>query len=839
MAEQETPELGLGQANVLVNIEDTKNTARYPDVYTLFTPNEIALAYQGEGNTFVYEANNGFALQVEVVNNYILRFRYAPEGHFPDKVSYALDPDRETSFPQVTMGGDDTHYFLQTEAINCRIAKADMRVDLYDRATQTLLCSDAQVPSVRRTIHRGVDRVDVYKTAAPEEAYFGLGDKSGPTNLRGQRLQNWNTDAFGYEAYSDPLYRTIPFYYSVHRGKSYGLYFNNTYRSHFDFAGGNPEAVHYWTGGGEIDYFYLHGPGPLDVARRYAWLTGRPELPPMWALGFHQCRWSYYPEARVRELADEFRERGIPCDAIYLDIDYMDGYRCFTWNDEHFPDPKGLISDLEGQGFQTVVMIDPGIRVDEDYHVYKTGMEQDVFCRRSTGELMRGPVWPPDCVFPDYTDPEVRAWWGPLYETLYNEQGVSGFWNDMNEPAVFKVNTATFPDHVLHDYDGHPRDHRGTHNIYGLQMSRATYEGLKALQPEKRPFLLTRATFSGGQRFASVWTGDNLATWEHLRIANVQCQRLSISGFSFVGTDIGGFSGNPDGELFVRWLQLGAFHPFYRVHSMGNNVDGAAEAEADAVKEAERLNRADQEPWSYGEPYTSLARRAIEFRYQLLPYLYTAFWENTRSGTPILRSLFLYSPEDTTAVEREEEFLFGEHLLVMPVLKAGVQSITGYLPKGDWLDYWSGVPYQGQQMVTVKAAEDRMPVFVKAGAVIPNYPVQQYVGEQTFEAIDLRVYPGSAISYLYEDAGEGYGYTGEDYALRQFTTDYDGSTLRLNRRQEGQYAVSYVHFNLHFIGLARPPRQVLVDGEAMAYAEADGQYGVQVPAGFKEVVVEL
>ncbi|MCB0589481.1 MAG: hypothetical protein KDD06_29625, partial [Phaeodactylibacter sp.] len=329
------------------------------------------------------------------------------------------------------------------------------------------------------------------------------------------------------------------------------------------------------------------------------------------------------------------------CDAIYLDIDYMDGYRCFTWNKDYFPNPSAMIGKLRQQGFQTVVMIDPGIRVDSKYRVYQKGMEKEAFARRSSGELMRGPVWPPDCVFPDFTRPDVREWWGGLYKGLYLEDGVSGFWNDMNEPAVFKVEGATCPDNVLHHYDGHPCDHRKAHNVYGQQMSRATFEGLKKLKPGKRPFVLTRATFSGGQRFASVWTGDNAATWEHLRLANLQCQRLSASGFSFVGSDIGGFDKQPDGELFIRWLQLAVFHPLYRVHSMGNNIDGAAEAEAEMIQAAEKENRMDQEPWSFGEDNTLLARKAIEFRYELLPYIYTAFRQYVQTGSPVIRSLFL------------------------------------------------------------------------------------------------------------------------------------------------------------------------------------------------------
>jgi alpha-glucosidase len=405
-----------------------------------------------------------------------------------------------------------------------------------------------------------------------------------------------------------------------------------------------------------MDYFFINGPSLDDVAVRYHELTGITELPPLWAMGFHQCRWSYYPESRVRELAADFREKKIPCDALYLDIDYMDGYRCFTWNKEHFPDPAKMISDLRDDGFHTVVMIDPGIRVDPDYHVYADGMEGDMFCRRPDGTHMIGPVWPPECVWPDYTDPEVRDWWGDLYKELYLEQGVSGFWNDMNEPAVFKVNALTFPEDVRHHYEGYGADHKKAHNIYGMQMTRATWDGLRRLKPEKRPFLLGRASFAGGQRYAALWTGDNVASWEHLAIANRQCLRLAISGYSLVGTDIGGFVDDPTPEMLTRWLQLAVFHPVMRVHSMGNNEDGAAEVEAEAVKEAEKLNRQDQEPWVHGKKHTKLNRSAIKMRYRLLPYLYTVMKRHVEVGTPVLRNMFFYDQKDPYCRKFPDQF---------------------------------------------------------------------------------------------------------------------------------------------------------------------------------------
>jgi alpha-glucosidase len=816
----------------LIDTKDTITGERYPDIYEIFTPNEVSDIQVVRDNDFLLQSDNGFALQVRVISDHIIRFRYAYEGRFEKDFSYMNDPDWSHQPSQITTQKETDYYSIQTETLDFRISLSDLRLTILDKAKQKMISQDDRPVSVRRTIHRGIDQVIISKVAAEGESYFGLGDKSGDTNLRGQKLQNWNTDSFGYEKDSDPLYRTVPFYYAVLDGLSYGIYFHNTYRSHFDFAKTDEKQVQFMAEGGSIDYYFIYGPSPLQVAQSYTRLTGTPEMPPLWALGFHQCRWSYYPEERVRELANQFREKQIPCDAIYLDIDYMDGYRCFTWNEEYFPDPKQLITDLKKDGFQTVVMIDPGIKVDKDYHVYKEGMEQDVFCYRSSGELMRGPVWPPDCVFPDFSNPEVRAWWGPLYKTLYNEQGVSGFWNDMNEPAVFKVNTATFPDDIVHHHDGHPANHKKVHNVYGLLMSRATFEGLKALQPDKRPFVLTRATASGGQRFASVWTGDNIASWEHLRLANIQCQRLSISGFSFVGTDIGGFNKQPDSELFVRWLQLAVFHPLYRVHSMGNNVDGAAEAEAEAIHEAERTNRMDQEPWSFGEKYTDQARKAIEFRYQLLPYLYTAFRQYIEEGTPVIRTLFMDYPSSDLTISSEEEFMFGPHMLVKPVLEAGVEQVATVFPEGNWYDYWTGEQHEGEQQKTIDVVADRIPVFVKPGSVVPNYPVQQYIGEQSFEEITLRVYYGQAISHLYEDAGEGYAYQQGDYRLRAFRTQLGKEQFTLKQEVEGRYEVSYSSFRVQLFGWSEAPTKAEADGKEVHIVARDHCYELQIEAGF-------
>lgn len=819
----------------LIKNELTEGFDRYDDVVYESRPSKITQT-KALQNAFHITCLNGLQLVIQFWSDYVIRCCYIPVGQQMEQHSYVID---QTKLEKASIHFDEsetlTHQVLETERLSIYIDRSDLTLKIFDRTTNELIHEDAAPFIQKSTILKGNQSAKITKRAQEGESFWGFGDKSCSQNLRGNCLENWNTDAFGFGHDSDPLYRSIPFYYGIHEGRAYGIFLHNTHRSTFDFDQNHDGEVTIQAHGGQIDYFFIYGPKMSFVSQRYLALTGVPEMPPIWAFGFHQCRWSYYPESRVRELAQTFREKEIPCDAIYLDIDYMDGYRCFTWNKEHFPDPTNMIADLEKQGFQTIVMIDPGIKLDSDYWVYQSGLENNVFCKRTNGDLMIGPVWPQECVFPDFTDPKVRDWWVELHRELYVENGVSGFWNDMNEPAVFKVNSMTFPDEVLHHYDGQLADHTKAHNIYGMQMSRASYEALKQLRPDKRPFVLTRTSFSGGQRFASIWTGDNLSTWEHLRIANFQCQRASISGFSFVGTDIGGFAGEPDGELFVRWLQLGIFHPLYRVHSMGNHSGGAEEVDEEAVKAQEALNRLDQEPWSFGEPYTKLSRAAIELRYKLLGYLYTAFHQYIKNGLPVLKPLAFEAQQDQKAIKRENEFIFGDHMLVNPVVEPGVKQQYTYLPAGKWYQYWTHETFDGAQMIKTRTPMDEIPMFVRAGAVIPIYPIQQFIGEKKVDNIDLQVYFGEkpTNSYLYQDAGEGMDYLSGAFKLRTFVTKKQGNAgFALHQEIAGSYSANQ-SFSVTIIGLPKMKCEVYVDGNLVPFVATNDKLTVQVQQDFK------
>ncbi|MFB9864813.1 glycoside hydrolase family 31 protein [Rufibacter immobilis] len=766
--------------------------------------------------------DNRVGLKVEVLSPRILRFKFTTDGTFSREFSYAIAPGQAQAPTRYKVKTLSDHIRLTTKELICTISKVGLVTRILDKSGN-VLNEDEKGFHWEEHKEYGGDIVKMSKTVQAQEHFYGLGDKAANMNLRGKRFENWGSDTYGYTKGTDPLYKNINFYMGLHRRQAYGIFFDNTFRTFFDFGSERQEVSSFWAQGGTMDYYFIYGPSLTQVTQQYTTLTGTPELPPLWALGYHQCKWSYYPETVVKDLAKGFRDRKIPCDALYLDIDYMEGFRCFTWSKSYFPEPKRMVQELKEDGFKTVVIIDPGIKIDHDYWVYQEGVENDYFCRRADGPLYKGTVWPGLCHFPDFTREDVRTWWSGLFKGLIAETGVKGVWNDMNEPAVFEI--GTFPNDVRHHFDGEPGSHRKAHNIYGMQMARATYEGVKNFAYPDRPFTITRSGYAGVQRFASGWTGDNIASWDHLWLANIQCQRLSISGMSFVGSDIGGFIETPDGELYIRWLQLGIFHPFCRTHSSGDH--------------------GDQEPWSFGEPYTSLARKFIELRYQLLPYLYTTFWQYATQGTPMLRPLAFIDQTDPECFHRMAEFALGDNVLVCPITQPDVEGRILYLPQGQWYNFWTDALVDGKREVWADAPLDKIPMFIKAGAVLPFYPVQQYVGELEKPEVTLHVYyhsnPDACVSELYEDGGEGYGYAEGNYLHKTFQTTAAPDAFTLTQEREGNGQDAYSQYKIVLHGFMAAPVSVTVDGQEVTL-EASSEETVptlRVPAAFKTLQLQL
>jgi alpha-glucosidase len=764
-------------------------------------PSKI-ISYKKDVDTLYFTTDNNVVLQLTIERDSVLRFRYTTTSIFEKDFSYAITKYASKGFNYLEISEDEKKYIITTSKLICYISKLDLRSSIFDAQDKTLICEDELGFHWEESYEFGGDIVKMSKIAQDGESYFGLGDKPVQNNLKGKRFENWVTDSYAYGRDTDPIYKAIPFYTGLHHKKSYGIFFDNTFRSFFDFCHERRNITSFWAQGGEMNYYFIYGPNMSDVVSNYTDLTGKPhELPPLWALGYHQCKWSYYPEAKVKEVASTFRKLKIPCDAIYLDIDYMDGFRCFTWNKEYFPDPKKMVKELADDGFKTIAIIDPGIKIDKNYSVFKEGLENDYFCKRADGPYMKGKVWPGECYFPDFTNPEVREWWSNLFKELIEDIGVKGVWNDMNEPAVMDVPGKTFPNDVRHNYDGNYCSHRKAHNVYGMQMVRATYHGLKKFSYPKRPFAITRAAYSGTQRYTSTWTGDNVASWEHLSIANAQAQRMCISGFSFVGSDIGGFAEQPNGELFTRWIQLGIFHPFCRTHSSGDH--------------------GDQEPYAFDNNVTNIVRKFIELRYQLLPYLYTAFWRYANEGIPILKSLVLFDQEDSHTHYRNDEFIFGEKILVCPILEPNAKGRRMYFPIGNWYNHWNHKIIKGGKEKWVDADIDSMPIFIKAGAIIPKYPVQQYVGELAIEQLKLDVYYkfGKEKSQVYEDAHDGYDYKKGRFSLRNFTLVGKKDSITIQQFKSGKFITSYNTFELNLHGMPFKIGCVKVDNEEISISE--------------------
>jgi alpha-glucosidase len=756
-------------------------------------PSKI-IKYTKDVDTLHFTTDNNVILQVTVVRDSVIRFRYSTTGKFEKDFSYGVTVHASRGYSFLKVSEEKTHYIITTSKLICKVEKLSLQISLYDAIDLKLINEDEIGFHWEESYEYGGDIVKMSKACQKAESFYGLGDKPVEVNMKGKRFENWATDSYAFGKNTDPIYKAIPFYTAIQDNKSYGIFFDNTFKTHFDFAHERRNVTSFWAQGGEMNYYFIYGPKMEDVVANYTDLTGKPHtLPPLWALGFHQCKWSYYPESNVKEVTKTFRDLKIPCDAIYLDIDYMDGFRCFTWDKKHFPDPKRMVRELEEDGFKTVVIIDPGIKIDLEYDVFKEALDKDYFCKRADGPYMKGKVWPGECYFPDYTKPEVREWWSGLFQELIEDIGVKGVWNDMNEPAVMDVPNKSFPDDVRHDYDGNPCSHRKAHNIYGTQMARATYHGLKKYAYPKRPFVITRSAYSGAQRYTSTWMGDNVATWEHLAIANNQAQRMAMSGFSFAGSDIGGFAEQPQGELFARWIQLGVFHAFCRVHSSGDH--------------------GDQEPWVFGTEITDIVRKFVEIRYQLLPYLYTAFWNHINHGTPILKSLVLYDQEDVATHYRSDEFIFGDSILVCPILEPNSKGRRMYIPRGNWYNFWTDEVVEGGREVWVDADLDSMPIFIKEGAVIPKYPVQQYVDEKKFNEITLDVYfkIGKEKSQLFDDAHDGYDYKKGRYSLRTFKVTGKKNELILQQHKQGKFDADYNNFNIVFHNLPFKITSVQID----------------------------
>ncbi len=703
---------------------------------------------------------------------------------------YAIaKPSEDWPLPPFVLVQNEDALFLRTSALTVGVMKENAR----------LFIADARGKLLRTDLDMGFSPQGAVRhrtTLNAQEQLFGLGEHTTPGDRHGRTHILWNRDPAGYTAGDEPINLNIPVYVSRQpETPAYLVFYENPHYAEFDLGYSVGNIAEHRFDGGMLRYYLAIGT-PAQVLTRYTELTGRHDLPPLWMLGYQQSRWSYASEDRVRKLARDFQEHNVPCDAIYLDIDYMDGFRCFTWDKQRFPDLPGLTADLREQGIKLIAIIDPGIKRDTEYPVYREGVQGGHFCTLPDGKIFHAPVWPGMCAFPDFTNPATRRWWGDLYRPLV-DIGIAGFWNDMNEPAVFSNGfDPTLPEPVQHHLEGRGGDHREAHNIYGMQEVRATRDGLMRLRPEHRPVVITRAGWAGVQRYALSWTGDNESSWESLKLTIPMVTGLGLSGLGFTGADVGGFVGEADGELFTRWIQMAAFMPLFRAHTV--------------------LGTPDQEPWSYGEPYLSIVRRFIQLRYELLPYLYTATWQMSTRGWPMVRPLWWNDPH---APAVDDAFLCGDSLLVAPITDPQTDTREVQLPTGLWYDFWTNRSYRGT--VTSYAPLETIPLFIHEGTVLTLGEYGPSVEQRLPKFLRLHVYPlteeGQATTELYEDAGDGYGPSRHS----RLTQKRERDRLIITWKSEGSYVPPYEHIELMLNGLDRAPREVLVDGDSYPVIAVD------------------
>lgn len=700
---------------------------------------------------------------------------------------------------------EDDFLHVITTALRVKINLNNFGISFYD-LKDNLINSDV----FGQALGRNDNEVRSWKKIRENERFYGLGEKTGFLDKKDMNVTMWNTDnPHPHVPTTDPLYQSIPFYIGFNSGQAYGIYYDNTYKSHFDMGHYRKDYVSFRAEGGQLDYYFINGPDIKEVIGRYVTLTGRMQLPPLWSLGYHQSRYSYYPEDEVREIAQKFRDKQIPCDVIHLDIHYMDDYRVFTWDEDRFPDPEKLMSDLAEEGFKIVTIVDPGVKKDAEYEVYKEGVLKDYFIKYLDGNLVIEPVWPGDSAFPDFTKKEVREWWGDLHHKFIN-MGVSGIWNDMNEPAVFSNEKKTLSDpEIVHDNDGDIDTHRRFHNVYGLLEGKSTYQALKKYT-DSRPFVLTRAGFAGIQRYAAVWTGDNRSFWEHMQMAMPMLMNLGMSGVAFCGTDVGGFGDDSNGELLTRWTQMGTFIPFFRNHTSKGT--------------------ARQEPWAFGKKYETIIKKYIRLRYKFLFHIYNLMQKAVKTGIPVLRPVVLEFPEDEAVYNLFDQFMVGEEILAAPVYQPDRDSRMVYLPQGQWYDYWSDEIYEGGKNIIVDAPLEKMPIFIKAGSIMPLAPVMNYTGEKNIDRLQLLIYPGEKVDgyyQLYEDDGISFDYMQGKYSLKEFSYRVIDNKidLEINKIHQG-YEAGYDSYEFQIKKQDLTFRNIKIDGENISdyeYLESENK----------------
>jgi alpha-glucosidase len=742
-----------------------------------------------------------------------LRFRKNAQAHVPP--SFALDPAYVPTLPPYRVKKAAKSTTISTKEMSVTIETQPLTITQRDAKGNTVMRQEAQ--RLWEIQQPGAETGPQLRFSLDEnERVYGLGDKAKGHDRRGHSFEMWNTDAFGWKVDQDPLYKSFPVFVFMDGSESHGLFIDTPTRAQVDVGKSRREWLEYTVAQGEaVDVYLLAGPHPKQVIERNTQITGRTPLPPYWSLGFHMSRYGYLSEAEVRGVVRRFKENKIPLDAIWLDIDFQDQNAPFTVNRKAFPHFEKMVADFAAEGVRTVAITDLHIKsyqgqgLPSGYLPFDEGSAGDHFIRSPSGEgYFEGEVWPGKSVFPEFTRAKTRAFWGDLYAEFVAAK-VAGFWNDMNEPALFNVPEKTMPETLHHRLDdGTTVEHQVIHNALGALNVRATFEGVRRLAPNDRPFTLTRAAYSGAQRYSASWTGDNLATYEHLKATIPNLTNLGVSGYHFVGADVGGFEGCPSAELLASWMELGAFQPFYRNHSNKGSCK--------------------REPWVFGELMTERMKRAVERRQRFLPYIYSVFDEAARTGVPMMRPLWLEYPEDSTLQDTDTLFLVGEDLLVAPRLREDDAAYEITLPQEGFYDMQTGELYpSGGELLVQSPLYDSLRLYARRGAILPLGPQAENHRAQ----LTIAVFPGEDCrGTLYWDDGTSLAYQHGQWRRWEMTCDVSEGKISIDVAQSspvasGSFSTWWKEVNLVVYGVPTAPTSLVHSEIGRLFANHDRAVG--------------
>ena len=764
---------------------------------------------------------HGEQLRIDLVRDDVVRWKISRGGVFDEAPTFAVPVDPLSTPVARTVEREDGVVRVRTAGLVVSLHLDPFRLDVH-RPDGSPVVETAQDEQGRWWPYATLnDAWTVRRRCAVGDAVHGLGEKGGPGDRKGRDFVLWNTDVLDPARTAefrsgrapddpradmaspefDPYYVSIPFFHHQRAdGAVAASFVDDGHRGHYDFRPEREYRIAFE--GGQCTEYVFAGPALPAVLEAYTELTGRTPLPPLWALGYHSCRYHVYDQAALEAVGRRHREDRIPCDALWLDIEHLDGYRVFTWDRELFPDPAGMLDRLHAQGFRVVPIVDPGVKRDPGWAVHDEAVELDVLCRTEGGDTYVGQVWPGATVFPDFVTPQARAWWGRRNAELVRS-GFDGIWNDMNEPATGEI----APDAMR--FDRGRASHGQWHNSYALLMAMGTVAGLQEAEPELRTFVLSRAGSAGIQRYAANWMGDNQSRWDHLQVMVPMANGLGLSGQAFVGADVGGFFGDSDAELFLRWVQAGVLTPFCRNHTM--------------------LGSVDQYAWAWGDAVLDAVREAVELRYRLLPYLYAAFVTASETGAPVQRPLVFDFQHDPVVRSLDDQFLLGADLLVAPVLQPGTTARQVYLPAGTWYDWHTDEPVQGPRWVVAPTPMERIPLHARGGAVVPMWPTAppSTAGHHP-EVVQLHVFvpaaDGTWTSLVQEDDGLTTAAASGAHVRTTLTVTRSGGRVELRGEVSGD---GYAEF-------ARSHFELVVHGGRVTTARVDG---ADVPADGSRVAL--